>query len=187
MHLRIEIRHNNLNPYAAGHYFCKYKIMQKSWKITETLANGYSSESTQRELSNEYQHDRVLIVFKDFGILVLWMKVASALEGLNMVMAFIFGWNRFNYMFENDILQNYCPEKLVAMKGGLWEFGCLYDTLPRMVLAKTEPLQWDSSVRSISASQVQSLEFRLTHTLPIEGTLLETVICNLVYVSAWTN
>ena len=27
--------------------------------MTETLPNGYSSESTQRELSNEYQHDRV--------------------------------------------------------------------------------------------------------------------------------
>ena len=28
-------------------------------KMTETLAHGYSSESTQRELSNEYEHDRV--------------------------------------------------------------------------------------------------------------------------------
>ena len=27
--------------------------------MTETLANGYSSESTRQELSNEYQHDRV--------------------------------------------------------------------------------------------------------------------------------
>ena len=31
----------------------------KTLKMTETLANGYSSESTQRELSNEYQDDRV--------------------------------------------------------------------------------------------------------------------------------
>ena len=29
-----------------------------------TLANGHSSESTQRELSNEYQHDRVLDGFQ---------------------------------------------------------------------------------------------------------------------------
>ena len=28
--------------------------------MTETLANGYSSESTRQELSNEYQFDRVL-------------------------------------------------------------------------------------------------------------------------------
>ena len=28
-------------------------------KIIETLADGYSSDSTQRELSSEYQHDRV--------------------------------------------------------------------------------------------------------------------------------
>ena len=33
--------------------------MQKIWKITETLAYGYLSESTQQELSDEYQHDRV--------------------------------------------------------------------------------------------------------------------------------
>ena len=35
------------------------KMMQNIWKMTETLAYGYSSKSTQRELSNEYQHDRV--------------------------------------------------------------------------------------------------------------------------------
>ena len=50
--------------------------------MTETLANGYSSESTQRELSNEYQHDRVWVFFKNLGVIVLWTKVASALEGL---------------------------------------------------------------------------------------------------------
>ena len=50
--------------------------------MLETLVNGYSSESTQGELSNEYQHDRVYIVFKDLCILVLWTKVVSALGGL---------------------------------------------------------------------------------------------------------
>ena len=39
--------------------FAKYKMMQKTWKINETLAYGYSSESARWELSNEYQHDRV--------------------------------------------------------------------------------------------------------------------------------
>ena len=29
--------------------------------MTETLAHGYSSERTQQELSNEYQHDKVKI------------------------------------------------------------------------------------------------------------------------------
>ena len=47
------------------------------------MANGYSSESTQRELSNEYQHDRFYMVFKDFCIFVHWANVTSALEGLN--------------------------------------------------------------------------------------------------------
>ena len=50
--------------------------------MIETLANGYSYESTQRELSNEYQHDRVSMIFKNLPILVIWMKAASALKGL---------------------------------------------------------------------------------------------------------
>ena len=42
-----------------------------------------SSESTQRELSNGYQHDRVSMVFKNFCVLVLCTNVASVLlEGL---------------------------------------------------------------------------------------------------------
>ena len=35
-------------------------MMQKNWKMI-----GYSSESTQQELSNEYQHDRVLDDFQN--------------------------------------------------------------------------------------------------------------------------
>ena len=34
-------------------------MMQKTLKMTENLEYGYSSESTKRELSNEYQHDMV--------------------------------------------------------------------------------------------------------------------------------
>ena len=48
------------------------------------MPNGYSFESTQRELSNEYQQDRVSMVFKDFCVLVLRMEVVSALEGLKV-------------------------------------------------------------------------------------------------------
>ena len=42
------------------------KRYKKKRKMIETLAYGYSSESTPRELSNYYQHDRVLIVFNSF-------------------------------------------------------------------------------------------------------------------------
>ena len=52
-------------------------MMQKKTLKNETLAHGYSSESTRRELSNEYQHDRVSMVC----VLVLQPKVASTLEG----------------------------------------------------------------------------------------------------------
>ena len=35
------------------------KYDAKHLKMTETLAHGYSSDSTQQELSNEHQHDKV--------------------------------------------------------------------------------------------------------------------------------
>ena len=55
--------------------------------LKKWLADGFSSESTQRELSNEYQHDRVQVFFfKNLCILLLWTKVASALEGLTFPM-----------------------------------------------------------------------------------------------------
>ena len=50
--------------------------------MTVTMAYGYSSESTQRELSNEYQHDRVYNVFKTICVRILWTNVALALEAL---------------------------------------------------------------------------------------------------------
>ena len=57
-------------------------MVQKTFKMTETLANRYSSESTPRELSNEYQHDRVKMLLENLFVLVLCMKVLSALKGL---------------------------------------------------------------------------------------------------------
>ena len=50
--------------------------------MTKTLAHGYSSDSIQHELSNKYQNYRVYRVFKNLCIIVPWMKVALALEGL---------------------------------------------------------------------------------------------------------
>ena len=70
------------NPYAASGYFNQNKMMKKSWNMTETFSYGYSSEGTLQELSNEYQHDRVQMVFKNIFILVLWTKLVSALKGL---------------------------------------------------------------------------------------------------------
>ena len=50
---------------------------------TETLSHGYSSESTQHELFNEYQHDKVLMVFENPCVLMLWTKVAENNFGIN--------------------------------------------------------------------------------------------------------
>ena len=58
------------------------KWCKKTWKMTETLAYRYSSESAPRELSNEYQHDRVQMFFENLCVFLHWMKVTSALDGL---------------------------------------------------------------------------------------------------------
>ena len=56
----------------------------KKMKMTESLANWYSSERSRQELSNEYQHDRVKMFFRNLCVLILWTKVASALDGLTL-------------------------------------------------------------------------------------------------------
>ena len=75
---RGSLKYQWVNPHAPRGQFCHYKMMQK---ITKTLALGYSSESSQPELSNEYQHARVKMIFKYLCILVPWTKLASALVG----------------------------------------------------------------------------------------------------------
>ena len=62
------------------------KMMQKTLKMTETLAHRYLSDSTQQEPYKEYQHDRVKTVLRNFSIFVLRTKVASAMEGLTLML-----------------------------------------------------------------------------------------------------
>ena len=52
--------------------------------MTETLTRAYvySFESSQRELFNEYQHDRVQMVFKNLWALLLLIEIALEWEGL---------------------------------------------------------------------------------------------------------
>ena len=57
-------------------------MRQKTGKMTEILAHGYPSESTKRKQTNEYQHDRVWMIFRKHCVLVLRAIVASILEGL---------------------------------------------------------------------------------------------------------
>ena len=47
------------NPFSADGDFMNFLNMEKSSKITQTLSCLNSLESSLRELSNEYKHDRV--------------------------------------------------------------------------------------------------------------------------------
>ena len=56
--------------------------------MTETLTHGYLSESTQRELSNEYQHGRAYKWFlKIFSF--FFHPCASALEVISILIIFL--------------------------------------------------------------------------------------------------
>ena len=59
------------------------KLCEKSRKMTETLANWYSSDRAQQELSNEYQQDRVWMDLKHLSDFISCVKIAAALKGLN--------------------------------------------------------------------------------------------------------
>ena len=73
--------------------------------MAETLAHGCSSESTQRELSNAYQHDRVKLVIKNFASLCLDEDSLS----IRRVPLKIVVWisDTFDYYFEinNDFIK----------------------------------------------------------------------------------
>ena len=56
-------------------------MMQKFLKMTETLAHGYSSESTHQELPTNTNVTGFRRFSKIFAH-ILWMKVALSLEGL---------------------------------------------------------------------------------------------------------
>ena len=55
------------NPWHMG----THNMIDNPSKRTEAVAHGFSSESTRRELSDEYQHDRVEMVFENLCMLLL--------------------------------------------------------------------------------------------------------------------
>ena len=80
--------------------------------MVETLANGYSSKSSQHKLSNEYQHDRVLTVFKNVWVLVLLMKVRMSGECLeNVWPCYVLRGRRFREEFMEVFCCNFVKHK----------------------------------------------------------------------------
>ena len=51
--------------------------------MTENLTRWYSSDSTQQELSIEFQHDRVMMVFKNLCVLVLLCESNLSIRRVN--------------------------------------------------------------------------------------------------------
>ena len=79
-------------------------MVQKTLKMTETLANGFSYESAQRELSNEYQYDRVQMIFKFFYVLAHYKKVVSALKGLKELIQLHHKWLQDFLVYNLDVM-----------------------------------------------------------------------------------
>ena len=69
--------------------------MQKPLKMTETLASGYSSVSTQLMLSNEYQHAMVLRVFKNRCVFAL-EESSLSIDRVKLTLKMITTWHRYS-------------------------------------------------------------------------------------------
>ena len=69
------------NTFTAGGLLRQREIMTKKWKMTEILAHGYSSDSTQQEISYEYPHDLIMMTF-----IILRPCVHTRCEGINPLM-----------------------------------------------------------------------------------------------------
>ena len=76
-------KRNYLNPFAAGWKFGQHEIMTKICEMTETMENGYSPDSTQWELSNEYNMTGLRRVWLLFCYFVHWTEVTLAAEELS--------------------------------------------------------------------------------------------------------
>ena len=64
--------------------------MQKIFKMTVTQAHGYSSEVlSESYLMNTNMTVLLKMVFQNLCVLVLWMKVALALEGLKAMIIYL--------------------------------------------------------------------------------------------------
>ena len=93
-----------------------------------THLHGYSS--AQRELSNGYQHSKVKF-FEDLCVLVLWTKVASALEGI--IFSPFVNWDDSSLSIGRDNILPIC--KLVS--GWLTETNLCCPSIPIFDNAKT--------------------------------------------------
>ena len=79
-------------------YFANTKWCKKAWKITETLAYGYSSESARWELSNEYKHNKVKKLFQKYvHPCALDKGSLSIIEGLTQRSFSCFSESLLNY------------------------------------------------------------------------------------------
>ena len=78
---------------------------------------------TQRELSNQYQHDRVLMIIKNLCILVLWLKEVLVLEGFKGEYIVMIPDNHvscvevFDYFFSGWIHGVYTPKDSLVFGG----------------------------------------------------------------------
>ena len=98
--------------------------------MTETLANGDSSERTQRDLSNEYQHDRVWMVFKNLCVLVILDESSLSIKRVYSLSVFSESYTRVELCERQE-----CLTGLGGRVKTLMELGC------RLPLIKPQYLQ----------------------------------------------
>ena len=64
----------------SASYLCSLQDPRSKWKMTYKESLGYSSDSYQQKLSNEYQYDRVEMVIKKLCV-HFWGEESSLING----------------------------------------------------------------------------------------------------------
>ena len=59
-------------------------------EINQIIVNKYTYTYIKEDLSNEYQHDRVEIVFKHFQIVALSSKFENSIHMMNCLISLLF-------------------------------------------------------------------------------------------------
>ena len=77
--------YKNSLPLCCGWLMWPQQNDANELKNDWSLAHGYSSEGTLWGLSDEYQYDRVKMIFIKVCLLVHWAKVAPTSEGLRVL------------------------------------------------------------------------------------------------------
>ena len=108
---RNVITKSYFNPYAGGGYFGQYNMMQSTSKMTWSMEHGYSSNSSQLELLNNWPHKWLLCLvclqILSWNNLETWLLDTILKQPRNLITKSYFNpYACGGYFGQNKMMQN---------------------------------------------------------------------------------